>query len=226
VKESFRRKPETKKDAKQRHLRAAASRVFSRKGYNGTSIRDITDEADVSVGSFYSYFETKEDIIGKLYDELAAKTLQIAVKVSSQEGDSSAKKFTRAMTHAICVYVKNKELSRIIFSKCTGINDSLEKRRAEILEKTRQYLAGVLGHLSAAHSLPMDDTDVLSVALTQSIFGFLSYWLDGKLAGDLEEAIRALSEYHLRALRIGFQDKSIRRYIHEIVAEELKDPSN
>lgn len=41
---------------------AAASLLFTRKGYNGTSTRDIAAEAGVSLGNIYNYFGTKEEI--------------------------------------------------------------------------------------------------------------------------------------------------------------------
>jgi AcrR family transcriptional regulator len=41
---------------------AAASLLFTRKGYNGTSMRDIAAEAGVSLGNIYNYFGTKEEL--------------------------------------------------------------------------------------------------------------------------------------------------------------------
>lgn len=45
---------------------AAASSLFTRKGYNGTSTRDIAAEAGVSLGNIYNYFGTKEEIFVRL----------------------------------------------------------------------------------------------------------------------------------------------------------------
>lgn len=41
----------------------AARRVMGEKGIEATTIRDITDAADVGFGSFYNYFESKEGIV-------------------------------------------------------------------------------------------------------------------------------------------------------------------
>lgn len=45
---------------------AAASSLFTRKGFNGTSTRDIAAEAGVSLGNIYNYFGTKEEIFVRL----------------------------------------------------------------------------------------------------------------------------------------------------------------
>jgi TetR/AcrR family transcriptional repressor of nem operon len=41
---------------------AAAIETLHRKGFNGTSVQDITDAAKVPKGSFYNHFESKEEL--------------------------------------------------------------------------------------------------------------------------------------------------------------------
>lgn len=43
-------------------LLEAAERVFSEKGYHGTSIRDIAREAEFSVGGVYQFFTSKDEL--------------------------------------------------------------------------------------------------------------------------------------------------------------------
>jgi AcrR family transcriptional regulator len=51
-----------KKLATREALRDAALELFLEKGYAQTTIRDITDRADVGSRTFYRHFESKEDI--------------------------------------------------------------------------------------------------------------------------------------------------------------------
>ena len=44
----------------------AAKKMISIKGFKETSIQDITDEAGVAKGTFYTYFKTKEEIVEEL----------------------------------------------------------------------------------------------------------------------------------------------------------------
>ena len=41
---------------------AAAVEALHSKGFNGTSVQDITDAAKVPKGSFYNHFESKEEL--------------------------------------------------------------------------------------------------------------------------------------------------------------------
>src|SRR5437588_12764946 len=53
------------------HLYATAMRLIARRGYEATTLREIADEARVSVGLLYRYFPGKQAVIIALYDELS-----------------------------------------------------------------------------------------------------------------------------------------------------------
>ncbi len=44
-------------------LTRAAAQVISEKGVEGLRLREVTDAADVGFGSFYNYFESKEELV-------------------------------------------------------------------------------------------------------------------------------------------------------------------
>ena len=44
--------------------------LFREKGYEATTIRDITAEADIGLGTLFSYFPTKEHLLAEFYGEL------------------------------------------------------------------------------------------------------------------------------------------------------------
>lgn len=50
-----------------------ATFLFKKKGYNNTKIQDITKAANVSVGTFYFHFHSKEDLVFVWADELDKK---------------------------------------------------------------------------------------------------------------------------------------------------------
>lgn len=54
-------------------LLAAARRLFGSKGYANTKIADITQEAGRALGSFYTYFANKEEILEQLAEDFKAE---------------------------------------------------------------------------------------------------------------------------------------------------------
>src|SRR5258708_37582828 len=53
----------------QADLLAAARQVFAARGYHETSIAEITQAADVGVGTFYLHFRDKDEIFTTLIEE-------------------------------------------------------------------------------------------------------------------------------------------------------------
>jgi len=49
-------------------LLKAAYDIFSRRGLDATTVQEITDRADVGLGTFYNYFASKEEIATRVLD--------------------------------------------------------------------------------------------------------------------------------------------------------------
>jgi AcrR family transcriptional regulator len=43
------------------------TQLFSKKGYKDTKVKDVTDLASISVGTFYNYFDSKEELFLDVY---------------------------------------------------------------------------------------------------------------------------------------------------------------
>ena len=67
---------EQKKQIYRQRILEAASEQFERKGFSETSIADIMKAANLGVGTFYNYFESKEEILLALLKSIANKVEQ------------------------------------------------------------------------------------------------------------------------------------------------------
>lgn len=67
---------ELKKERTRRSLLLAAYRLFEEKGYDATTISEIARAAEVSQGTFFNYFGTKEDLIFGDRSDIAAAGLE------------------------------------------------------------------------------------------------------------------------------------------------------
>ncbi|NNH71407.1 TetR/AcrR family transcriptional regulator [Nocardia uniformis] len=64
-------------------VQTAAVRVFARRGYAASTIRDIAVEADVSVGTIYRHYPTKDALYADLLDQAATGLVALAEKLSA-----------------------------------------------------------------------------------------------------------------------------------------------
>ena len=69
-----------KKESIKNRIETAAWQLFYEKGYNGTTVDDIIELSGTSKGSFYYYFNTKDELLNTLsmilddfYEELEEK---------------------------------------------------------------------------------------------------------------------------------------------------------
>ena len=69
-----------KKESIKNRIVTAAWQLFYEKGYNGTTVDDIIELSGTSKGSFYYYFNTKDELLNTLsmilddfYEELEVK---------------------------------------------------------------------------------------------------------------------------------------------------------
>ncbi|MFS2164738.1 TetR/AcrR family transcriptional regulator [Variovorax sp. Varisp62] len=64
-----------KSDVRQEQLTEIACRLFAKKGYEGTSLRDIADEAKITKAALYYHFPNKE----ALYERIVLESMQALV---------------------------------------------------------------------------------------------------------------------------------------------------
>jgi AcrR family transcriptional regulator len=66
-----------KSDTTRAHILAAALALFRRRGFDGTSMRDIASAAGLSLGAAYYYFPSKESIVLHYYDRLQRESAAV-----------------------------------------------------------------------------------------------------------------------------------------------------
>jgi AcrR family transcriptional regulator len=77
---------EEKKAATRRALLDAAARVFARKGLQGATVEEISEDAGFSRGAFYSHFTTKEEILLEVIQERATQQMTAIAEAFQQDG--------------------------------------------------------------------------------------------------------------------------------------------
>lgn len=58
----MRERKDREKEARRKVILEAATRIFSQKGFAATTMEDVADRAELSVGTLYLYFRSKEEI--------------------------------------------------------------------------------------------------------------------------------------------------------------------
>jgi AcrR family transcriptional regulator len=107
----FKNEPKTRKSEETKRLvMEKALAIFLAKGFDRTTLRDLSRATGMSLGSFYYYFPSKESIILAFYDQNFA-TFQAA----ALEAIASSRKFEAQFEAVLAARIRTMEPEREIF---------------------------------------------------------------------------------------------------------------
>ncbi len=179
-----------KKSKKRESVLEAAKMLFAAKGFAGTSIRDIAEQAHVSLGVIYHHFSDKE----KLWHEVKKHVVStIQLDYNPLEHCNSLNDF---LEHVICnrfeLYKNYPEASRIVWwqilEKQTGKNDDLTGRH---LFSPRTWLEPIK-ELQAKKEMrdDIDPNNIIDYMAQSSIAIFYSPLAERQTAEKRDEYLR------------------------------------
>jgi AcrR family transcriptional regulator len=193
------------KDAKRQHILESAAKVFAEKGYYQTKVADILCQADISTGSFYFYFNNKEELFESLYDEMIQtylSVLQEAIDTMTDNADSIVESITKAITLSLQTFQTKKELARIMLISSVGLSAEFEKKRTTDHQKISLAFEEIFKRLLQKNVIKIPDAKVAAVLFTGSIHSLITHWLQESAAVDLVQYSVPLIVYNLQALGI------------------------
>jgi AcrR family transcriptional regulator len=86
-------------DVRRKEILDSAQRLFYSKGYQQTSIQDITNDIRIAKGTFYHYFESKLDLLDALIERMTGEILQTTEPIVADDRLGALEKFSRFFTH-------------------------------------------------------------------------------------------------------------------------------
>ena len=180
--------------ARRESILAAALQCFHVLGYEKTTVADIKARAQVSTGSLYHHFASKEQLFAELYLATICETQASSLRALRRA--KSAEQGVRALVGSYLRWV-SREPERAAFL--------LTMRRAEFMEAVETELEALNHELRAtladwadrhvgAGELPLAKPDVLLALLLGPSEDFARRWLRGRTSTSLREAIDLLEE--------------------------------
>ena len=109
-------------------LITGARAAFEKNGYLDTRVVDIAAEADVSYGTFYTYFSSREEIFEEVVEALLADFQAIA-RAEPFLGESPAARIERANRGYLRAYRKNARMMAVLEQAATFTDILRDVRR-------------------------------------------------------------------------------------------------
>ena len=102
-----------------RKIFEASMKLFAEKGYDGTSIEEITSAVGVAKGTLYYHFSSKEEIFNFLIEE-GMNLLKNSIKIKIDKQDRYIDKIRAIVLIQIKIIVKYENFMTIVLSEIWG----------------------------------------------------------------------------------------------------------
>ena len=186
---------------RQKHQRIVdcSCRLFFKKGYHPTTIRDIAKACGMSMGQLYHYISSKDDVLFLVHKQMQKMWYEHLVKFGVLEIKSPLNRLRMALKLTLELIAKNKKLFLFIYTE----SKHLERKHLHNVLKIDDenivgFWRGLLEELNKEKPLK-DDIDFLANLITYiNVFLALRGWnLKGR---PTDKNIESITDFVLRGL--------------------------
>jgi AcrR family transcriptional regulator len=134
-----------KNSAVETEILSAAVKIFSERGYHGTTLDDIAAAANISRRTFYSYFRSKDDLLRHIYRDVIT-TSMTAARLIADEALPAREKLRRLIRQQVSNLATHRALLRVFFTEIFSLPGELTRSVARANRDYSQIFERVIEH--------------------------------------------------------------------------------
>lgn len=207
--------PRSRKGVQTRaRLVAAAKEIFEESGFLDARISDIAERAGLSHGSFYHYFDSKEEIfreVAATVDQLLSAPQRTVILDPSSHA-TPRERIHEAMRRYVERYYEEAKIIGVIEQVSRYDDEVRALRLARHHDYTLEMAESVRQLQRRGRADPRLDPEIVSAALGAMTTRFAEIWLvEGAVDCSFDEAVEQLSLLFVNALGLSDQSEQSRR---------------
>ena len=171
--------------------------LFANKGYDSTSIEEITSVVGIAKGTFYYHFQKKEDIFYFLIDE-GMKLLKNSIDIKIKNEDSSIEKIKSIILIQIKVTMKYENFIRFILGQMWGTEER-NKACKKCIENYIEIIEKVVEDGMNKKEIKEGNSEIIAYGIYSVICSCLMYKDKGET--DINKLYKNYSEYIMKVLK-------------------------
>jgi len=199
---------------KLRHILQHAARVFSEKGYEGASIRDISRATDVSLSGLYYYFVSKQKLLYLIQINAFRSILEQLEELLEgvRDPEERLKLFIR---NHIGYFLSHPHEMKVLAHEDSVLEEPYRKEVAEIKRRYYELARGIFEDLRRRGRAAGVNPRVAIL----SLYGMMNWvykWYNSKVDPHAEELAEAMADIFLN----GVQDGRGRKASHAMIVRQ------
>jgi len=184
-------------------LLEAARTVFARDGVIAARVTDITAEAGLSHGSFYTYFDSKSHIFRVLVTDVMDKVWHTRMSTDGQTGLSAYARIERSNRQFVRLYREYADIFGL-HEQAASTDPEVRKHRLFVRQRSIDRVRYSVERLQGSGAVRTDvDAGLAAHALVSMVSNFCYFWLVmGEGDFDDDQVVDALTRLWASALRL------------------------
>lgn len=171
---SRRTAPRTRRGVRTRaRLVEAAREVFERDGYLDTKISDISKAAGVASGSFYTYFDSKDEIFAAVADEVQEEMLHPHIR--ERTGIDDPRELIAAANREYLLSYKRNARLMALFEQVAQIDEDFRRLRVDRGKAFAQRNAAMIRSLQESGMASADLDPLITAHALSAMVGRMAY---------------------------------------------------
>lgn len=136
----MRSRREQEKQTRRNYILSKARTLFAEKGYIGTSMSEIAEASEFAVGTLYTFFESKEQILANLFENHINKLHEVTETIRDNPELTPRQKIETGLEAVIRTAVDNLDFYRIYWGHARGVEWGSNTQVGEYIERaTTRY---------------------------------------------------------------------------------------
>ncbi|QYN20066.1 TetR/AcrR family transcriptional regulator [Amycolatopsis sp. DSM 110486] len=176
-----------------------AASLFARKGYHGTSMRDIGREVGVHAGSLYVHIQSKEDLLEAIVHSIMERSERDMEEILAA-GGTATEQLRQVAARDLKLIGENKEFATVFFHEWRNLS---EPRRQAVIASRDRWETGLRGIITKgieAGEFREADPRIAGIALT-SILNWAYVWYSPEGELTTEELADRFADLLIEGLR-------------------------
>jgi AcrR family transcriptional regulator len=191
------------KETRRRQIVDAAIEVFADKGYRVASIADIIAQAGVARGTFYLYFQSKEQAFNAALDRFHQLFQDMARKETARNYSNPLAleaRLREALLDWLRFLLHHRQLTKIVFRQAAAVDPDYEQKYLQLIRATQAHSAKAIRFLQNIRVLRPDlDPDFLNAVF----YGVTQQIVLKAIAEKSEPDLKAVADQWIKLLRSG-----------------------
>jgi len=191
------------KETRRQQIVDAAIEVFAAKGYRVASIADIIAQAGVARGTFYLYFQSKEEAFNAALDRFLALFQDMAGKEATRNYSNPLaleQRLRESLLDWLRFLLQHRQLTKIVFRQAAAVDPDYERKYLQIIKATQAHSAKAIRFLQSIKLLRADlDPQFLNAVF----YGVTIQIVLKAIAERSEPDLEAIADQWIKLLRAG-----------------------